>query len=77
MANVVCLTSTLADESLVPGMKNYLTGIVNHFEELVDPRISKFFFSRSFYCGGDNHSSQEEPQLIAVELTGYLEGLME
>lgn len=76
-AKVVCLTSPMADETLTSVMKNYLTGIVSHFEEQGDKRVSKFFFSRSYNSGCDNHPSLEEHQLIAAELTGYLEGLME
>ena len=75
-AKVVCLTSPMADEALTSVMKNFLTGIVNHFEEQGDQRVSKFFFSRSFNSGCDNHPSLEEHQLIAAELIGYLEELI-
>jgi hypothetical protein len=75
-AQLVCLTSPMADAKLTTVMKNYLTGVVGNLNASGDKNVHKFFFSRSFNSGCDNHPSLEEHKLIAGELTNYLKKLM-
>ena len=75
-AQIVCLTSPMADGTLMPVLKNYLTGIVDFMNEKGDSKVDKFFFSRQFASGCDTHPDLEEHGLIAEELTGFLKGKM-
>ena len=75
-AQIVCLTSPMADGTLMPVLKNYLTGIVNFMNEKGDAKVDKFFFSRQFASGCDTHPDLAEHGLIAGELTGFLKEKM-
>lgn len=71
-AQLVCLTSPMADAKLTAVLQRYLTGVVAHQNAAGDAAVHKFFFSRSYNSGCDNHPSLAEHQLIAQELTAYL-----
>lgn len=74
-ANIVCLTSPMADDKLVAVMKKYLTAIVNASNQLGDKKVSSYFFSKRYHNGCDTHPDLAEHQLIAGELTAYLKDL--
>ena len=71
-AQLVCLTSPMADAKLTAVQQRYLTGIVARANSTGDAAVRKFFFSRSYRSGCDSHPSLAEHQLIAQELTAYL-----
>lgn len=71
-ADIVCLTSPMADASLATIMKNYLTGIVDFIREKGDNKVSKYFFSKKYSRG---HPDLAEHQQIARELTSYIKKL--
>lgn len=75
-AKIVLLTSPMADQTLTPVLKTYLTDVVKQLNEKGDKKVSSFFYSRSYNSGCDNHPSLAEHKLIAAELTAYLKGLM-
>ncbi|MGI4736967.1 MAG: SGNH/GDSL hydrolase family protein [Janthinobacterium lividum] len=75
-AQLVCLTSPMADAKLTAVLRRYLTGIVAHQNAAGDAAVHKFFFSRSYNSGCDNHPSLAEHQLIAAELTAYLKNTL-
>jgi hypothetical protein len=75
-AQLICLTSPMADAKLTATMKNYLTGVVDNMNTSGDKNVHKFFFSRRFNNGCDNHPNLKEHKLIAGELTNYLKDLM-
>ena len=75
-AQIICLTSPMADAALTKALKNYLTGIVNHTNAQGDKKISKYFYSRSFNSGYGGHPDLKEHQLIANELTAYIRSVM-
>ncbi len=75
-AQIICLTSPMADAALTKALKNYLTGIVNHTNAQGDKKISKYFYSRSFNSGCGGHPDLKEHQLIANELTAYIRSVM-
>lgn len=70
-AHIVCLTSPMADENLMPVLKNYLTGVVEYINNTGDDNVGKFFFSRSYNKGCGGHPDLNQHQLIAGELIGY------
>jgi lysophospholipase L1-like esterase len=72
----VLLTSPMADEKLLPVLKDYLTTVVNSLHNSGKKKVSKFFFSRSYNSGCDAHPNLKEHELIAKELTDYLRQLM-
>jgi len=73
----VLLTSPMADDKLLPVLKDYLTTVVNAMHKSGDNRVTKFFFSRSYNSGCDAHPDLKEHELIAKELTDYLRQLMD
>ncbi len=75
-AQIICLTSPMADAALTKALKNYLTGIVNYTNAQGDKKISKYFYSRSFNSGCGGHPDLKEHQLIANELTAYIRSVM-
>jgi lysophospholipase L1-like esterase len=72
-AQLVCLTSPMADARLMAVLQRYLTGVVAHQNAAGDAAVHKFLFARSYRSGCDNHPSLAEHQLIAQELTAYLQ----
>jgi lysophospholipase L1-like esterase len=71
-ADIICLTSPMADAKLAAAQKNYLTGIVAAANRAGDRKVHKFFFSRSYTNGCDSHPDLTEHGLIAQELTPFL-----
>lgn len=76
-AQIVLLSSPMADEKLTSVLKQYLTIIVNTVHKNGDKNVTSFFFSRSYNSGCDSHPNLAEHQLIANELTAYLKKLMQ
>jgi lysophospholipase L1-like esterase len=72
----VLLTSPMADDKLLPVLKDYLATVVNSINKHGDKKVTKFFFSRSYNSGCDAHPNLQEHELIAKELTTYLRKLM-
>lgn len=71
-ANLVCLSSPMADDRLLLVMKSYLSAIV---QSINDNKTSAYFFSKRYYHGCDMHPDLEEHAAIANELTAYLKKL--
>lgn len=74
-ADIVCLTSPMADAALRGMMKNYLTGVVNYMNAKGDNKITKYFFSRQYNHGCGGHPDLKEHQQIAKELSAYIRNL--
>jgi lysophospholipase L1-like esterase len=74
-ADIVCLSSPMADNTLSPVLKRYITGITNYMNAIGDKKVSKFFFSRQFHNGCGSHPDIDEHKLIADELTAYIKQL--
>ncbi|MBD1385683.1 SGNH/GDSL hydrolase family protein [Mucilaginibacter rigui] len=74
-ASIICLSSPMANQQLTTVLQRYLTGIVQIVNKQGDKKVSKFFFSRSFNSGCDNHPDANEHAIIAQELTAYIKTL--
>ncbi|MBN2613090.1 MAG: hypothetical protein JXB00_16175 [Bacteroidales bacterium] len=74
-AYIVCLTSPMADNTLNTAMKKYLSAVEAALHAEGDSRVHKFFFSKSYNGGCDNHPSLEEHKLIAGELTAFIRSI--
>jgi len=75
-AQLVLLTSPMADEKLKAVLKMQILAVIDYFKNEKDKKVSYYFFPRSYNGGCDYHPSLEEHQLIAAELTSYLKKLM-
>ncbi|MET0466822.1 MAG: SGNH/GDSL hydrolase family protein [Chitinophagaceae bacterium] len=74
-SKIVCLTSPMANEQLLPVMKKYLNAITNEVNR-TDHNVHAFFFSKRYHNGCGEHPSLEEHEAIAGELTAFLATLM-
>lgn len=74
-ADIVCLTSPMADAKLTAVLKRYLTAITAYENNKGDSKVSKYFFSRRYSSGCGTHPDLAEHELIANELTAYLKKL--
>lgn len=74
-ADIVCLTSPMADEKLTVVLKNYITGVESFIHKTGDKKVHYYFFKKRYTGGCDSHPSVEEHQLIAGELATYIKKL--
>lgn len=75
-ANIICLTSPMADAGLTAGMKSNITRIVAERNKSGDTKVHAFFFSRSYNRGCGGHPDVDDHQLIAKELAVYLKSTL-
>ena len=71
-AQIICLTSPMANDKLRSVLKNYITGVVTQVNKTGDKKVDKFFFSRGFNNGCGGHPDLADHVLIAGELTAFL-----
>ena len=74
-ADIVCLSSPMANAELTPVLRRYISGIVQYVNTNGDKKVTDYFFSRSYNDGCGTHPDMAQHQLIAAELTEYLKGL--
>lgn len=74
-ADIVCLSSPMADEKLTPVLQRYLTAVTAYANTSGDKKVFKYFFSRRYYQGCGAHPDMKEHEFIADELTAYLKQL--
>lgn len=74
-ADIICLSSPIADSSLTVVLKNYLTSIVAGMNKRGDKKVYKYFFSKQYHQGCGGHPDLGEHKLIANELTNYIKHL--
>jgi len=74
-ADIVCLTSPMADKNLTTVLQNYLSGITAYINAKGDKKVSKYFFSRQYHNGCGGHPDITDHELIANELTAYIKQL--
>jgi len=75
-AEIICLTSPMADARLAAFMKKVLTTIVNTVNRNGDKKITRYFFSKQYHNGCDGHPDLAEHQQIAVELIAFVKKTM-
>ncbi|MBL7743366.1 MAG: hypothetical protein JNN00_07780 [Chitinophagaceae bacterium] len=71
-ADIICLTSPMADASLAAFMKKTLTVVIEKVNRSGDKKVSNYFFSRQYSSGCDYHPGLEEHKQIADELTAFI-----
>ena len=75
-AQIICLTSPMADSALAASQRNYITGIEQLMHKQGDKKVSHYFFVKRYYHGCDAHPDVAEHKEIAGELTAYVKKLM-
>jgi len=75
-AEIICLSSPMADARLAAFMKSMLTSIVSTANQNSDKKITSYFFSKQYHNGCDSHPDLAEHQLIANELTAFIKKTM-
>lgn len=75
-AEIICLTSPMADARLAVFMKKVLTSIVNTANQNGDKKVTSYFFSKQYHNGCDSHPDLAEHQQIADELVGFIKKMM-
>ena len=71
-AELICLTSPMADAKLNKVQSNYLTAVTASMQAQGDQKVSYYFFSKIYNSGCDWHPNLKEHALIAAELTRYI-----
>lgn len=74
-ANIVCLSSPMADENLNPVLQKYITSINSYVNKAGDSKVSHYFFSKRYFHGCGTHPDMAEHLEMAAELTAYLKKL--
>lgn len=74
-AQIICLNSPMADESLKADMKN-LSRVVKTMHDKGDLKVDHFFFSGQFNSGCDYHPDIKEHAQIAEALSSLLKAKM-
>jgi lysophospholipase L1-like esterase len=74
-ADIICLTSPMANQKLTAALQNYLTGVTSYMNTQGDKKVYKYFFYRQYHNGCGGHPDMADHQLIADELTAYIKQL--
>jgi len=71
-ADIICLTSPMADSKLTPILQRYLTVITSYVNASGDKKVYRYFFKKQYHNGCGGHPDLDEHALIADELTAYI-----
>ncbi|HEY0244220.1 MAG TPA: SGNH/GDSL hydrolase family protein [Mucilaginibacter sp.] len=71
-ADIICMSSPMADAQLTAVLKRYLAGTTNYVNARGDKKVHRFYFSRSYNKGCGGHPDMEDHQHITDELTAYI-----
>jgi lysophospholipase L1-like esterase len=74
-ADIICLSSPMADKTLTTVLQRYLTGIIARENANGDKNVYKYFFSKRYHNGCGGHPDLDQHKLIATELTAYIKQL--
>ena len=71
-ADIICLTSPMANITLNVMLQKYLSGITAYANAKGDKKVYKYFFSKRYHNGCGGHPDMAEHAQIADELTAYI-----
>lgn len=74
-ADIICLGSPMADETLTGMLKRFIPAIVQAANNAGNRQVTCFFFSRSYNGGCGGHPDMEQHGLIAEQLAAYIRDL--
>lgn len=75
-AQIILLTSPMADKQLTAALKKYLLGIKHAMKRQGDKKVETYFFAKRYYRGCDSHPNLAEHQQMAKELVGFIKKKM-
>lgn len=75
-AQLICLSSPMADSSLAASERNYLSSIEAAMHQQRDKKVSHYFFTKQYNHGCDSHPDVAEHKEIADELTAFVKTIM-
>ena len=75
-AQIILLTSPMADEQLTAVLKNYLSAIKKEVSDKGDKKVQVYVFSKRYHSGCDSHPDLADHQQIALELEGFIKKKM-
>lgn len=75
-AELICLTSPMADAKLNAVLQNYLCGIVGYMQRAGDKHVDLFFYSQRYHNGCGDHPDLEDHKKMAAELAPYIRSKM-
>lgn len=75
-AQLICLTSPMADNNLNKVQRIYLQSITSAMNRQGDKKISQYFFKKIYNSGCDFHPDLKEHAMIAKELSTCIRNLM-
>jgi lysophospholipase L1-like esterase len=75
-AQIILLSSPMADAGLKAFMKKTLTAVMKKVNEEGDKKVTTFFFSKQYNSGCDDHPDLAEHQQIAEKLTAAVKKIM-
>jgi lysophospholipase L1-like esterase len=68
-AVIICLSSPMADKTLLPVLQRYINGIAAYVNANGDKKVYKYFFSKQYNNGCGGHPDLDQHRQIADELT--------
>lgn len=75
-AQLLLISSPMADERLKKFMKKTITAVSNKMNSNGDKKVGVYFFTKQYHNGCDSHPDLEEHELIARELTLAIKKIM-
>jgi hypothetical protein len=75
-AQIILLTSPMADEKLTVVLKRYLAAVKKTMMSKGDHKVDRYFYSRRYYHGCDSHPTLAEHQQMAKELGAFIKRKM-
>lgn len=75
-AEIICLTSPMANQELRLFMEKCLTRIVKNMRDMGDLKVDRFFFVGNYTNGCDYHPDLEDHKAISEELTPFIQTKM-
>ena len=71
-ADIICLTSPMANITLNVVLRKYLSGITAYVNAKGDKKVYKYFFSKRYHSGCGGHPDFQEHGQMADELIVYI-----
>lgn len=75
-AQIVCMSSPMADDNLLNAQKKYLTGVVDYLNSHGDTQVHKLYVTNKLNSGCDYHPDAAEHQLTADEVEAFIKQIM-
>jgi hypothetical protein len=72
-ADIICLTSPMADTKLTAVLKKYIASVAASVQQAGDRKVFTYFFQQWYHHGCGGHPDLQEHKAIAAELTAFIQ----